>query len=278
MAVIGIDVGGQSIKAGIVTNKGNVRAKVVSMTEPEKGRQKVVDNIVNVAKTLLKEDKSIKSIGVGIPGVIDRKGYVTYAPNIPFTKFDLGKELRKRLRKKIVFGNDADNFALAKYHFGAGKGYETIVCLTLGTGVGSGLILNGKLFSNNGAPELGHTTINFDGPESKCCGNDGCIETYIGRKSFSEGPLEIYKRALAGDLEAKERFKDYGKYLGIAISNFINTFNPDMVVLGGQMSNAYELFKKTMEAEVKKRTIFKTKITKSKMREAGTIGAAILAF
>ncbi|MCK5282618.1 MAG: ROK family protein [Nanoarchaeota archaeon] len=279
MTAIGIDVGGHSIKAGIVTKKGIIREKEVIMTDAEKGRAAIVSNIVKIAKYFLNKYKDVKAIGVGIPGTVDKKGYITYTPNIPLSKYDLGKELRKSLKiKKIVFGNDADNFALAKHRFGAGRGHKTIITLTLGTGVGSGIIIDGKLFSNNGAPELGHTTINFDGPEAKCCGNDGCIESYIGRKCFGTTPLEVYKKALINDDAALQKFSDYGKYLGIAISNFINIFNPDVIILGGEISNAYGFFKKTLEEEVKKRTLFKTKIIKSKMREGGLIGAATLAF
>ncbi|MBD3163588.1 ROK family protein [Candidatus Woesearchaeota archaeon] len=278
MAVIGVDVGGHAIKAGIVTKKGTVLDKEVVLTEPEKGRETVVNNIINVIKDLLRIDKNISSIGIGVPGVVTRKGYISYTPNIPLANFDLGKAIRKKIRKKIIFGNDADNFALAKYHFGAGKSYETIVCLTLGTGIGSGIILKGKLFSKDGAPELGHMTIKYDGAKAKCCGNDGCIESYIGRKRFSRSPLEVYKKALAGNKQALKKFENYGKLLGVAISNFVNIFNPDAVILGGQMSNAYNLFRKTMEEEIKKRTIFKTRVVKSKMREAGMIGAAVLAF
>jgi glucokinase len=278
MAVLGIDVGGHSIKAGIVSKKGNILAKEVLLTEADKGRKTVVNNILKIITSLLKKDKTIKSIGIGIPGTINRKGYVNYTPNIPLSNFDLGKELKKTLKKKLTFGNDADNFALAHQKLGSGKGYQNMICLTLGTGVGSGLIINGELFTNNGAPELGHTTIKYDGPESKCCGNDGCIESFIGRKTFPEGPLEIYKKAVTKDSKAIERFEDYGKHLGIAISNFINIFNPDLVILGGQLSNAYNFFKNSMEKEVKKRTLFKTKIVKSNMREPGIVGAATLAF
>jgi glucokinase len=278
MAVIGIDVGGQSIKAGIVTRKGKILKKEVVLTEPERGRIVIVNNIERIAKTLLKYDPTIKSIGIGIPGMINNKGQVYHTPNIPLSKFDLGKELRKRIKKKLIFGNDADNFALATHHFGAAKGHDNVVALTLGTGVGSGIIINGQLFANKGAPELGHTTIKFDGPESKCCGNDGCIETFIGRKSFEEGPLEVYKKALAGDRKALVKFEEYGRYLGIALSNFINIFNPDVVILGGQMSNAYIFFKDSMELEISKRSLFKTRVIKNKMRDAGLIGAAILAF
>jgi len=254
--------------------------KEVCLTEPERGRKVVIDNIVRTAKMLLAHDPKIKSIGIGVPGIVDAKGYVTYTPNIPLSKYDLGTELRKRLRKRIVFGNDAKNFALAKYTFATARGKETIVALTLGTGVGSGLILHGVPYSNDGAPELGHTTILCNAPKSKCCGNNGCLESLIGRKSFPDGPLITYKRALMGEKSSIRHFEQYGRYLGIGISNFVNIFNPDLVILGGELSNAYPLFKKTMEEEVRKRAFphFNTKIVKSKMREAGMIGAAILAF
>jgi glucokinase len=278
MVVLGIDVGGHSIKAGIVTRKGNITDKETTLTEAEKGRDIVIENIIKIGKLLLKRNKEVTAVGIGIPGIVDKKGYVTYTPNIPLSKYDLGRALRSKLHKRIVFGNDADNFALAKHKFGAAKDNETIVCLTLGTGIGSGLIINGKLFENKGAPELGHTTIKFDGVKAKCCGNDGCIESYIGRKTFPEGPLEAYRKALAGNQDAKNRFIDFGRYLGIAISNFINIFNPDMVILGGQMSNAYEFFKRSMKKEIDKRTLFKTKVVRSQMHEPGVVGAGILAF
>ncbi len=278
MAVIGIDVGGHSIKAGIVTKKGTLLKKEVLLTEPEKGRKVVIENIMKIAKRLLAFDRSISSIGIGIPGIVDKAGFVTYTPNIPLSGYHLGRELRRRLRKKIVFGNDADNFALAKFTFGTGKGKATIVALTLGTGVGSGLILNGRPFVNKGAPELGHTTIKYDAPQSKCCHNNGCLESLIGRKSFADGPLITYKKALMGNKEAVRHFQKYGKYLGAGIANFVNAFHPDMVILGGELSNAYDFFRKPMEEEVQKRALFKTRIIRSKMREAGTIGAGILAF
>ncbi len=278
MAVLGIDVGGHSIKAGIVTAKGTILEKKETITETKKGRKTVVSNIIKVAELFLKKNKDIKSIGVGVPGIIDKKGYISYTPNIPLSRFDLGKELKKKIKKEIVFGNDADNFVLAEYNFGAGKGAKTVIGLTLGTGMGSGIIINGNLFSNKGAPELGHTTIKFDSPKAKCCGNDGCIESFIGRKAFSEEPIELYKKALAGNKKAIKTFAEYGKHLGIAISNFVNTFNPDLVILGGQLSNAYRFFSKPMEKEVEKRALFKTRIIRSRIKEAGMIGAASLTF
>ncbi|MBR9699172.1 ROK family protein [Candidatus Woesearchaeota archaeon] len=279
MTFLGIDVGGQSIKAGIVTKKGELLEKEVCSTEPEKGREAVISNIEKVGRILLSKDKKIEAIGIGIPGIVSREGFVTLTPNIPLSNFDLGKELAEVFKKKTVFGNDADNFALAQKYFGQGKKFENIITLTLGTGVGSGVILNGELFSNNGAPEFGHTTIKFDGPPSKCCGSNGCVESFLGRKSFKDGgPLDVYKKALRNDKQALKIFEQYGKYLGIALSNFVNIFSPDIVILGGQLSNAFDFFKLSMEHEMKHRSLFKTKVVKNTMREPGTVGSATLAF
>jgi predicted NBD/HSP70 family sugar kinase len=135
-----------------------------------------------------------------------------------------------------------------------------------------------KPFVNNGAPELGHTTIKFDGPKANCCHNDGCIESFIGRKSFPEGPLEIYKMAMSGNQEAQKRFSDFGSYLGIAIANFTNIFNPDLVIIGGQLSNAYELFKGSMEEEMAKKVAFQNQGCKKQDERCWSCRAAILAF
>lgn len=280
MAVLGIDIGGHSIKAGIVTKEGEVLFKEVISTEAEQGKEAVVNNIIKIAQDLLKKDPDVQSIGIGIPGIIDNQGYITYTPNVPLSKFNLGKVLRKKLKKKIVFGNDGNNFALAVHTFGAAKGHDVVIALTLGTGIGSGLIINGKLFYNKGAPELGHTTIKFDSFMPKCCNNPGCIESLIGRKSFPHGnPLEAYKKALAGDLNAINKFSEYGKFFGIALSNFIDIFNPDIIILGGELSNAYNLFKDNMYKEIRTRPLFKnSKIVVNKLKYAGVIGAAILAF
>ena len=107
--------------------------------------------------------------------------------------------LRKRYRVKIAFGNDADNFVRAIQRFGQARGKKNIIGLTLGTGVGSGVIIDGKIFSRNGAPELGHTTIKFDAKPVGNYRNTGCIESFIGRKRFPKDPLEVYRKGMAGD-------------------------------------------------------------------------------
>jgi glucokinase len=280
MVYLGIDVGGHSIKAGIVTKDGDILDIEVMPTEAEKGRAAVIKNIEEIAKKLMEKHKDVQGIGIGIPGIVEPNGFVQNCPNIPFKNFNLGTVLRKKLKKKVVFGNDAKNFALAVHKFGAAKGYDNVLTLTLGTGVGSGLILNGKLFYNKGAPELGHTTIKYDSFEPKCCTNPGCLESLIGRKSFpNNNPLSIYRMATSHDHAAKALFSDYGRYLGIAISNFINIFNPEVIIIGGELSNAYPLFTGSMKKEIQSRALFhKTRIGINKLKYAGTIGAAILAF
>src|SRR3989338_6408473 len=141
MAILGIDIGGQSTKAGLVSRQGKVLEKDVFPTEAERGRAFIVTNITQHMKSLA-TGRKIDGIGVGIPGIVDSRGFITYTPNIPLSSVDLGKEIRKHFKVPLFFGNDADNFALAQLRFGAAKGVKTAVTLTLGTGVGSGLIIN----------------------------------------------------------------------------------------------------------------------------------------
>ena len=276
MVVLGIDIGGHTIKAGIVNNNGKIIKKYVIETETNKGKEKVLQNINGLIDLITKNNPEIKKIGIGFPGTIDKKGNVKYSPNIPFSNINLKKELKTT--KKLFFGNDADNFALGTYTLELKQKYKNIIALTLGTGIGSGVIVEGKLFSHNGAPELGHTTIKFDSNKSKCCNNNGCLESFIGTKNLDEEPKETYKKAIKGDKIALKKFQKYGKYLGIAISNFANIFNPELIILGGEVSNAYPFFKKSMEKEIKIRALFMTKVIKSKINDKGIIGAAALCF
>jgi glucokinase len=184
---------------------------------------------------------------------------------LPLSKTDLKKKLNTR--KKVYFENDANCFALG---VNSSIKEENLLALTLGTGIGSGLIVNKKLLSN-GAPELGHTTIDMNG-------NKKTVEEYLGRKAFPKDPLKVYDKALKGDKKAKKIFSDYGKILGVAISNFINSFNPGTIVLGGKISKSYKFFKDIMQEEIKKRALFKTKIIKNKIKDAAIIGAAKLCF
>ena len=282
--VIGIDVGGTYIRGGIVSgNKITSRLKI--NTEAKKGRKAVIKNILDSVKTL--HSKDIAAIGLGVPGLVDvKRGVVKYSPNLPLKGADIKKLISKTFRKPVFVDNDANCFALSELIYGAGRGKKNIIGITLGTGIGGGIIIGGKLYYGRGnAGELGHMTINFDGPKSKC-GNDGCVESYasirgiIGRaKGLDiENPRELFGLAEDGDKKALKLWDETGFYLGVAIANYANIFDPDVIVLGGNISKAWKFFYKNMNLTIKKKALVKdVKVAKSRLGDdSGVLGAAAL--
>jgi len=268
MLFLGVDVGGNSIKAGLVTKKGVLKKYFSIGSSKLKTKKEFLKGITEV----IGKFDNFESAGICVPGTVS-KGVVTFTPNIPLTGCNLRKELRF---PKASFANDADTFALAVHRFGEGKGHKNIIGLTLGTGLGSGIILDGKLFSNNGAPELGHTTIKFDSQKHSKCGNNGCLESFIGREGIGD-MKSLGTSARRGEKKSMLRINEFGMYLGVGIRNFVNTFRPDIVVLGGNVCHEYPLFRKSMEDEAKK-ALFSVKVVPTKLEHAGIIGAASIAF
>jgi len=213
---------------------------------------------------------------------------------------NLVKELKKKFRKKILLENDATLMAFAEALLGNAKKFSVVVGLTAGTGIGSGIIINRKIYSGrNGLTEIGHTTINFNGPKCQC-GNSGCLEQYIGikplmrltetrmemfdsalKKMWPLTPEKVDKAARKKDKVAVSVLKEEGIYLGIGLANIVNFLNPDAIVLGGGLSNSSILIKEAKK-EMKKR-VFKralaTPVIKAKFsKNAGMIGAALTVF
>ncbi len=300
MKAIGIDIGGSEIKAGIITNKGKILKKIKIETNSIHGKKSLIKNLERIIKKL--DSKEIKGIGIGFAGGVDsKKGQIIQSPNIPsMNNVFLVKELKKKFRKKIILENDAALMALAEALIGAGKKYSIVVGLTAGTGIGSGLIINKKIYSGkDNLTEIGHTIINFNGP--KCsCGNNGCLEQYVGIKplmKLTERKIELHNSILKKmwpltpkkvDLAAKKKdktavsiLKETGIYLGIGLTNILNSFNPDVIILGGGLSNS-DLMIKTAVKEMKLRAFKRTrntKILKAKFRNnAGIIGAGLIVF
>jgi len=169
---------------------------------------------------------------------------------------------------------------LQKLFFGTGKKYENVVGITLGTGIGGGVVINKKIYhGRNNAAELGHITIKYDGPKSRC-GNDGCIETHVAARGITRlygksNPYSIYKLALKGNKKAIKAYEDMGHYLGIGLTNIMYAFDPDIIVIGGKISNSWKFFSKSMNKTVKERYFSKPcPIVNSKLKEAGVLGAA----
>ncbi len=311
---LGIDLGGSNMTAALISSAGAILDLEKIETKAQQGPEKVIRRIVCVSKTVMEkakiETKQLKGIGIGVPGVLDTKqGVVKYSPNLPGWKnIPLRKKLRAAFKKTVIIDNDANVAAFGEKWQGAGKGYEHVVVYTLGTGIGGGIIQNGKIShgSCDGAGELGHTTIITNGP--RCgCGNYGCLEALAsgtaiareGRKTIrshpgsclaklvngSKQPLTtklIFQAARAGDRVALAIIEQAGTYLGISVANIINLLNPQIVIIGGGVSQGGESLLKYVRAEAKKRALKElykcTKIVRAKLADrAGVIGAAGIA-
>jgi len=279
--IIGVDLGGTNIKTALVTLNGNIIKKYETSTETRKGAKTVINNIISAIKKI--KLGKILGIGIGSPGPLNyKKGIITNPVNLPFINTPLRRIIQNKFKIKTCLDNDANCFALAEAVFGQGKKYENVVGITLGTGIGGGFVINKKIYhGRNNAAELGHMTIKYDGPKSKC-GNIGCVETHVaarGIKAIYGGsdPYSIYELALKNNNKAIKTYEKMGYYLGIGLTNFIYALDPDVIIIGGKISNSWKFFSKSMNKIVKERYFSKSpKIVKTKLKDAGILGAAAL--
>lgn len=309
---IGIDLGGTNIKLGIVTSKGSMIKKTSVETKAEGGPDSVIAQIVSgVNELLYKEKIKVKGIGIGFPGVVaNKKGTVENPPNLPgWGKVNLGKILTKSLGAEVFVENDANAAAIGEMMFGAGKKYKSFVLITLGTGVGGGVILNKELYRGEfgAAGEVGHMTIDYKGP--KCnCGSYGCIETYAGNNyivnrvkmeltnkkdsriwDFVENDLNrltpkiIDSAANEGDQFAKEVIKELGEYIGVALASVSNMLDVGTFLIGGGVAGFGDPLFASIEQTIKARVLIplkpRVKVYPAKLRnDAGVLGASSLVF
>lgn len=298
--VVGVDVGGTNIKLGIVGPSGKVIVRNSFATKPfASSRMKLIGALAKeidaaiITAGLSKRD--IKGVGVGVPGLVDyERGVVRSLTNIPGWK---GVRLRDILRKKVklpVFlDNDVKMIALAESKFGAGRGVRNVVCLTLGTGVGAALILNGRLYRGeaNAAGELGHMPLNEHGP--KCnCGGEACFETYVGNRALFAMASQISGRPQAttetmfglaqkGNAKALLFWKKAAQRIGNGLVGLVNLLNPSLIIIGGGVSNNEKYLFKTIAETVRRRSMslqgrtFRIKRAHFK-DDAGIIGAFVL--
>lgn len=279
--IIGVDLGGTSIKAGLVSTKGRILKKYEMPTEARKGTKTVIGNIISSINSV--KTGKISGIGIGSPGPMDyKKGIIINPVNLPFKNQPLKNIIQNKFKIKTYLDNDANCFALGEAIFGSRKKYENIVGITLGTGIGGGVIINKKIYhGRSNAAELGHMTIKFDGIKARS-GNNGDIEEYAAARGITRifggsNPYSIYKLALKGNKKAKKTFEKTGFYLGIEIANLLYAFDPDIIVVGGKISNSWQFFSKSMNETIKKRYFAKPcPIVKSSLKDAGILGAAAL--
>ncbi|MBW2974931.1 ROK family protein, partial [Candidatus Woesearchaeota archaeon] len=239
-------------------------------------------NIIDSIERLMDNDTG--SIGIGSPGPLDyRTGIIGKTPNLPLQGVNLKSLIKSRFRKKVCIENDANCFVLAEAILGAGKKNSFVAGLTIGTGLGSGLVIDKKIYHGRcSAAEIGHTTINFNGPKSKC-GNNGCLESYVSARGILsrtslkvDDTKELFDMASKGNKKALAAWEKTGFYLGIGITNIINTLDPEIIVIGGKIAGAWPYFNRKLKETVKERALFKCKIVKSSLKDGGILGAALL--
>jgi len=308
---IGIDVGGTNVKLALVSPDGKIIYSNSIPTHAEMGYEYTINNIKEAIHTLLKEtdskEKDIQGIGFGFPGQVDYKsGVVRLAPNIPgWVDIPIAKMIEDEFHIPTRVDNDVRCAALGELNFGAGKGCENLICITVGTGIGSGLIVNGKLVrgASNAAGEIGHIKLQMlDGPICGC-GDTGCLEAFASGPSIvamaeayiSGGkstkyrelanpditPYVVYEAAKAGDPVAKRIFIITGEYIGIGLASVINLLNPEKVIIGGGVAASGDYLMEPIRETVKKRAMKiageAVEIVPAQLgNTAGVIGASML--
>ncbi len=312
---IGIDLGGTNISAGVVNENYEIIAKASTKTNCPRPASEIGEDMAKTAieavnKAQLTMDQ-IEWIGIGTPGIADNaNGKIIYSNNLGFDNVPMADYIHKLIDKPVYIENDANAAAYGEFVAGAAKDAVNAVCITLGTGVGGGIIINGKIYSgsNMAGAELGHTVINCDGPQCTC-GRKGCFEVYssaTGLIRMTKEAMEADKESImwkisaernnkvtartsfdamrAGDKSAKVVVDDYCRYLAAGITNIINTFQPDILCIGGGVCNEGDPLllpvKELVKKEVYTRALKKnTEIVIAKLgNDAGIIGAAFLGY
>lgn len=291
--VIGIDLGGTKVEACLLDRDRQVLERKRVFSEASKGMDHVIGRIAELIQDI-SEDKSILAIGLGTPGTyIESEDRIYGSPHTPLYETPgFIQTLRRSVSVPVIVENDANCLAIAEF-FASCKGkYHHVMAVILGTGVGSGLVLNDRLYrgSRGGGGEIGHTTVNWKGRMCEC-GRRGCLEAYLSGPSLSRRfadlsgeklPVqELYKRYLAGDKQAWELFEESVQFLGEAFANVVNALDLDAIILGGGVSNLpiwYEKVPDTMKRSffgVPRGTI---PLIKAQLGDsAGVFGAAYLA-
>jgi len=305
---VGIDLGGTNIVAGVVDESYRIISKAKLPTNRPRPAANIILDCAEAVKQAVANAGltmgDIEAVGLGSPGTIDsERGVVVYSNNLDFENVPAGDILEHELGKKVYAENDANAAAYGEFVAGSAKGVRNAVCITLGTGVGGGIIIDGKIYSgfNFAGAELGHTVIEVEGPTCTC-GRKGCFEVY----SSATGLVRMTKEALAanpesamkdeerisartafnymraGDATAKQVVDDYIKYLAAGITNTINVFQPDILCIGGGVCNEGDPLLVPMKEIVKKEVYTRnsaknTEIVIAKLgNDAGIIGAAFL--
>jgi glucokinase len=309
---LGIDLGGTSIKIGLVDEQGKIKFKTSLDSNSNLGPKHVIKQIKHGIKNVLKEtNHEIIGIGIGAPGTIKlKKGTVENPPNFAgWGRIHLGRQIEKEFNKKVYVENDANVAAIGELIYGAGRKLNSFIMITLGTGVGGGIIINKRIYRGEvgGAGELGHVTIDANGVPCKC-GSFGCVEAYIGnnyliervkkeliknskslikkmcKKDYSNlSPKIVFEASQLNDDFAKSIIKETGQYLAYGLGSIVNVLDITTVIIGGGVAGFGDLLFETVENTLRTRVMkpFKNRIVvlPAKLKnEAGIKGASALVF
>ncbi|HXH69641.1 MAG TPA: ROK family protein [Pyrinomonadaceae bacterium] len=307
--VLACDLGGTNFRLAAVTTEGEVIYRIKRDTPKSDQVDKILQTItecINECHNSLKDRFEIKIVAAAVPAAVDAKrGIILKAPNIPcLDGFRFAETLSVTSKIPVILENDANAAAAGENWLGASKGFENSICITLGTGVGGGIIIDGKILrgADGTAGEIGHICVEPFGVPCGC-GSRGCVEQYASAtaivrlaselgKEFPNSSLlnnpdisgqEIYQAGKRGDELALEIFRQQGFYLGIAIANLINVLNPEVIVIGGGAAGGWDLFVPSLLDEVEKRAyrepVERVKIVRAQCGDdAGILGVARLAF
>lgn len=313
---LGVDLGGTHLRAALVdSTDGRSLVTQQVATQARQGHEAVIERMAALIEQVIRSSavsrEQIGGIGIGVPGKLDlEKGLTLFLPNLAgnWPNVPLRQKIEERLHLPTWLINDARAMTFGEWRFGAGREVESIACFTLGTGIGGGLVVNGKLVLNLGgtAGELGHQTIDPNGPLCGC-GNRGCLETYasgpaiaaMGIKAVVQGlttriaelaendlnritPELIYRAACDGDPLAQEIYRQVGEYLGVAAANVIVAVGPQRIVIGGGVAQAGDLLlepiRRTVQARARIASLEGVEIVLAKLgTQAGLVGAAMWA-
>jgi glucokinase len=282
---IGVDLGGTNLRIAAVDDQGTLVEKVTLGTKVSLGRDHVIDDMCDAIQRMaakFKDTAPLLGIGIGIPGFIDMEtGLLRESPNLPgWAEYPVRAEIERRLKTIVILENDANAAALGEQWLGAGKDYADMAMLTLGTGVGGGLVMGGKVWrgANGMAGEVGHMTVEPDGHPCKC-GNIGCLEQYasatavvrMAREAISANSgsalagaahsdaefsaKSIYNLAIQGDEDARKIFRYAGRCLGIALASLVNVLNLPIYLIGGGVASAWEAFSPAVFEELRRRSV-----------------------
>lgn len=303
----GVDIGGTTVKMGLFQTDGVLLEKWEIPTRTENGGEMILPDVAKsiseVCEKRSLEKDAIEGIGIGVPAPVTEAGIVKNTANLGWGYREVKREMEELTNLKVCMGNDANVAALGEMWLGAGKGEENIVMVTLGTGVGGGVILNGHpLVGTNGAGgEIGHICVNETETKKCGCGNTGCLEQYASatgiarlaaehleeekKDSLLRGQEKVDAKAVfdalkEGDGLAEDVVEEFGRYLGYALANIAVVVDPAVIVIGGGVSKAGEILLSYVEKNYMKRAFFANKEVKFKLAElgndAGICGAAKL--